>query len=240
MATEHQLPLFRVYDDPESLRAVANTIIFSFAQDPLIQWLRPLADLWSVTDPNTSKWQYRRVQRAVADGIVVRSAAVGEIYKNGDVYEHDAGAVALFFPPRGRVRGTLGRMLLSWKLWFLGIVSPIHEKGGNEQRLQKLMDTHDRVIKDVQQKYGIPDLWYLEVIAVHPRLQGRGLGRKALCSVLAHTNNEPVILECTNWDNVAFYERLGFKVVEEVELIEGDAAVKLWFMLRQGSETQAN
>lgn len=108
------------------------------------------------------------------------------------------------------------------------------------QRLQILMDAHNRVIADVQQKYYVPDLWYLEVIAVHPHLQGRGLGRKALCSVLDHTSNGPVILECTRQDNVAFYERMGFKVVEEVELEETGAAVKLWFMLRQGSTAKAN
>lgn len=108
------------------------------------------------------------------------------------------------------------------------------------QRLQILMDAHNRVISNVQPKYYVPDLWYLEVIAVHPHLQGRGLGRKALCSALDHTSNGPVILECTRQDNVAFYERMGFKVVEEVELEESGAAVKLWFMLRQGSTAKAN
>lgn len=110
--------------------------------DPVISWLRPLANPWSVTDPNTTKWQYRRVQRAVADGIVLRSLAVREIrqklHKDGDVYEHDAGAVALLYPPRGRVRWALGRMLLSWKLWFLDMVRPVYEKGGNEQVRDKL------------------------------------------------------------------------------------------------------
>jgi ribosomal protein S18 acetylase RimI-like enzyme len=58
--------------------------------------------------------------------------------------------------------------------------------------------------------------------------------------VLDHTNDEPVILECTNGDNVAFYERLGFKVVEEVELVEDGEGVKLWFMLRQGLRKQTD
>jgi ribosomal protein S18 acetylase RimI-like enzyme len=102
------------------------------------------------------------------------------------------------------------------------------------------MDAHERVVTNVQDTYRIPDLWYLEVIAVHPCLQGRGLGRKALRSVLDHTNDEPVILECTNGDNVAFYERLGFKVVEEVELVEDGEGVKLWFMLRQGLRKQTD
>ncbi|KAF4219000.1 hypothetical protein CNMCM5878_004213 [Aspergillus fumigatiaffinis] len=249
MATDQELPLFQVHDEPESIRAVANTITSSFADDPLIRWLRPLAGPWSASDPNTSKWQYRRVLRAAADGIVLSSATVTEVdrefHKDGKVCERltvewDAGAVALLFPPRRRCRWTLGRILLRWKVWFLDIVSSVHEKGGNDKRVKQLMDAHERVVTNVQDTYRIPDLWYLEVIAVHPCLQGRGLGRKALHSVLDHTNDEPVILECTNGDNVAFYERLGFKVIEEVELVEDGAGVKLWFMLRQGLRKQTD
>lgn len=42
------------------------------------------------------------------------------------------------------------------------------------------MDAHERVVTNVKDTYRISDLWYLEVIAVHPYLQGRGLGKKAL------------------------------------------------------------
>lgn len=108
----------------------------------MIYWLRPLADPWSVIDPNTSKWQYRRVQRAVAEGIVLRGATVSEIgqgfEKDGEAYEglnveQDAGAVALLFPPRGRCRWSLGSILLLWKLWFLDILRPVYERGANEK-----------------------------------------------------------------------------------------------------------
>ncbi|KAH3252860.1 hypothetical protein KXW23_000938 [Aspergillus fumigatus] len=75
---------------------------------------------------------------------------------------------------------------------------------------------------------------------VHPYLQGRGLRKKALRSVLDHTNDEPIILECTKKDNVVVYERLGFKVVEEVKLVQDGAGVKLWFMLRQGQQKQTD
>lgn len=102
------------------------------------------------------------------------------------------------------------------------------------------MDAHEWVVTNIKDTYRISDLWYLEVIAVHPYLQGCGLGKKALRSVLDHTNNEPIILECTKEDNVVVYERLGFKVVEEVELVQDGAGVKLWFMLQQGQQKQTD
>ncbi|KAH3342893.1 hypothetical protein KXV52_000530 [Aspergillus fumigatus] len=249
MATDQELPLFQVHNDPESVRAVADTITASFADDPLIRWQGPLAGSWSTSDPNTSEWQYRRVLKAVADGIVFISATVAEVdrrfHKDGklcerSIVERDAGVVALLFPPRRRCRWTLGRILLWLKVWFLDIVSPVHEKGANDKRLKQLMDAHERVVTNVKDTYRISDLWYLEVIAVHPYLQGRGLGKKALRSVLDHTNDEPIILECTKKDNVVVYERLGFKVVEEVKLVQDGAGVKLWFMLRQGQQKQTD
>jgi hypothetical protein len=73
---------------------------------------------------------------------VLSSATVTEVdrefHKDGKVCERltvewDAGAVALLFPPRRRCRWTLGRILLRWKVWFLDIVSSVHEKGGNDK-----------------------------------------------------------------------------------------------------------
>lgn len=96
------------------------------------------------------------------------------------------------------------------------------------------------MIEHIETQFGVKDLWYLEVIAVHPLLQGRGLGKLALESLLKLTGPDPIVLECTNSSNVAFYERLGFEVVQEVVLgagsySEGDKC-KLWVMLRTNSE----
>lgn len=95
------------------------------------------------------------------------------------------------------------------------------------------MNSHDKTISRVKKLHKLCDVWYLEVVAVHPSLQGRSLGKKAMAWVLEYINNTPILLECTSESNIPFYQKLGFEVVEEVELMEGGEAVKLWFMLRQ-------
>jgi hypothetical protein len=47
----------------------------------------------------------------------------------------DAGAAVLLFPPAGRNRWTLRRLLLRAKLWFLDILDPVSEEGANTQVL---------------------------------------------------------------------------------------------------------
>ncbi|KAL4988796.1 hypothetical protein BDW68DRAFT_186866 [Aspergillus falconensis] len=260
MTTGQRLPLFRVYDEPRSIRAVANTITTSFAHDPLITWLRPRVPPWTRIETETFKWQYRRVQQAVAEGIVLKSGPPAEMDRlfpartaaSGDAEpkvpgsvveegrsenedgDEDAGVVVLLFPQRHQ-KWTFERLLLLCKLRLLDIFRPVHEKGTKQQRLEAMMDSHDKAIDRIKKLRRLHDFWYLEVVAVHPALQGRSLGKKAVASVLDYINHEPIVLECTSESNVPFYQKLGFEVVEEVELVEGGEAVRLWFMLRQAS-----
>ncbi|KAL6230958.1 hypothetical protein BDW75DRAFT_234007 [Aspergillus navahoensis] len=263
MTTGQRLPLFRVHDEPRSIRAVANTLTTSFAHDPLITWLRPRVPPWTTIQTETFKWQYRRVQRAVAEGIILKSGPTAQIdglfpartaessdtepkvqgsvvdksrSENEDRAEdEDAGVVVLLFPPLKRQKWTLERLLLLCKLRVLDTFRPVHEKGTKQQRLEMMMNSHDTVIDRIKKLDRLHDLWYLEVVAVHPALQGRSLGKKAMASVLDYVNHDPIVLECTSESNIPFYQKLGFKVVEEVELIEDGEAVRLWFMLRQAS-----
>jgi GNAT superfamily N-acetyltransferase len=99
--------------------------------------------------------------------------------------------------------------------------------------METMMATHEETMARIKMQYPVPNLWYLEVIAVDPNWQGRGVGKKAMCSVLELVQDEPIVLECTSETNIGFYRKLGFEVVDEVQLAQGDEAVKLWFMLRQ-------
>ncbi|KAJ0415428.1 hypothetical protein BJY00DRAFT_327055 [Aspergillus carlsbadensis] len=253
--------LCRVDDDPKSISAVANTITLAFANDPLIKWLRPLAPVWTSDQADTYRWQYRRVRRAIAEGIVLQSESVPEEYQqsllptgsrsnstaalgshtsgddrglsNGD---RDAETAVLLFPPKSRRKWTLSRRVLIVKLWLLDMFDPVAEKGTSPQRLETMMTTHERSTARIKTQYQMQDAWYLEVVAVHPRLQGRALGKKVMRSILDVARDEPILLECTRKSNIGFYRSLGFEVVEEVELADGDEGVKLWFMLRQTSQ----
>jgi predicted N-acetyltransferase YhbS len=77
-------------------------------------------------------------------------------------------------------------------------------------------------------------LWYLEVIAVHPALKSRGLGGGVMRWILDQVEGQPIYLECTRRGNVLFYQSFGFRVVEEVELVDDEDGQKLvyWVMIR--------
>ena len=56
--------------------------------------------------------------------------------------------------------------------------------------------------------------------------------------ILDHVGKNPIFLECTRKDNIGFYERHGFEVVEEVELVDekkpGQAeSIQYWVMVRK-------
>jgi predicted N-acetyltransferase YhbS len=80
------------------------------------------------------------------------------------------------------------------------------------------------------------NVWYLEVVAVHPSLQGRGIGGEAMKCVLEQVKGDPLVLECTERSNIRFYEKLGFECVEEVVLVDPSTndveECRTWVMLK--------
>ncbi|CAG8039768.1 unnamed protein product [Penicillium olsonii] len=167
----------------------------------------------------------------------------------------DAGAVVFLFPPPGRKPWTIQRIWLACKLWVLDRLKPADDNGASEkvghpgctrtqpwkailmihvQRVDVLFDKHESSAELLQKIYARNKLWYLEVIAVHPSLQSRGLGGGVMRWILEHVHNEPIYLECTRKENVGFYERFGFEVVEEVELVDEQEVLRHWVMVRPG------
>jgi len=65
--------------------------------------------------------------------------------------------------------------------------------------------------------------WYLHIIGVAPKLQGRGVGSLLLQPVLTRCDQEGMraYLEASSPRNVPLYERHGFEVVEEVRFPKG-------------------
>jgi GNAT superfamily N-acetyltransferase len=72
--------------------------------------------------------------------------------------------------------------------------------------------------------------WYISILGVDPRSQGQGYGTRLLTPVLERARREGVIsyLETANPKNLPFYERLGFRVLEELEVLQG--APPVWRM----------
>jgi predicted N-acetyltransferase YhbS len=78
--------------------------------------------------------------------------------------------------------------------------------------------------------------WHLGPLAVDAHLQGMGIGSKLMRVFCAKMDaaGEDAYLETDKPINVRFYERFGFEVVTEQDVI----GVTNWFMLRR-PETRA-
>ncbi|MFX0002486.1 MAG: GNAT family N-acetyltransferase [Candidatus Hodarchaeota archaeon] len=74
--------------------------------------------------------------------------------------------------------------------------------------------------------------WYLSIIGINPRDQGKGLSRVLLNSMFDQFDeqNLPCILDTNNEKNLPIYERLGFKIIEEYKVPDTD--IVNWAMIR--------
>jgi GNAT superfamily N-acetyltransferase len=75
--------------------------------------------------------------------------------------------------------------------------------------------------------------WYLGALGVDPARQGQGVGSALLQPILARAAAEglPCYLEAINEQNAHFYEKRGFTVVHEGEVL--GHPVKMWAMVRR-------
>jgi GNAT superfamily N-acetyltransferase len=74
--------------------------------------------------------------------------------------------------------------------------------------------------------------WYLAVLGIDPRHQGRGLGSALLGPILARCDADrvPAYLESSKRSNVPFYERHGFRLLGELAIAGGPV---IWRMQRE-------
>lgn len=73
--------------------------------------------------------------------------------------------------------------------------------------------------------------WYLAILGTRPGHQGQGLGTRVLAPVLARCDAEdlPAMTDTVTPENVAFYRRLGFEVLHEMDLpMDGPPLWILW------------
>ena len=77
------------------------------------------------------------------------------------------------------------------------------------------------------------DHLYLMLLGVDPEYQGNGYGGRLVRGMLEEASEAglPSYLETTSEENVAFYEHLGFKVIDE--FIVPKTPVTIWIMLHE-------
>jgi len=74
--------------------------------------------------------------------------------------------------------------------------------------------------------------WYLGILGTAPAHQGQGLGSALMQPILDECDEQGIIsyLESSKVENIPFYERHGFSVIEEVQIPDGP---KMWPMRRE-------
>jgi ribosomal protein S18 acetylase RimI-like enzyme len=95
-----------------------------------------------------------------------------------------------------------------------------------------------RVLKSLRTQYILDgkhpkqNHWYVHALGVEPSQQRTGGGRALLTHVLelADAASVPTHLETAKRTNVSYYERFGFRVIEELATVPG--APPLWTMTR--------
>jgi len=81
--------------------------------------------------------------------------------------------------------------------------------------------------------------WYLLALATNDACRGQGLASRLLEEMFLRCDREgqEIVLETSKESNLAYYEKFGFTMTDELLIDEG---LKTWLMIRSGSVTRPN
>lgn len=148
----------------------------------------------------------------------------GRVYANAD-----ASALAVWLGPSRRA-ATLGRLLRSgllpaalWRLSWEGC-----------RRLCRYLLATDWLRR---QNAAAQQHYYLLALVVHPAVRGRGLGRRLLQATMAamQATQAPCYLDIQRHTELAFFQRLGFRLLGQCPAGAGALAPVSWGLVREAS-----
>ena len=177
-----------------------------------------LADpMWASILPDESTRE--RLMRPMWKALVRYALVYGET-----MVTHDAAGVACWLVPNHTKTTTLRMIRTGMGLPRAVIRFPRAERFRFLQAMSLLDAYHTRHMPDPH--------WYLWALGVTPTRQRQGLGTALLQPILSRADREDraCYLETQTAGNVAFYEKLGFRVIEEANV--ADQPIHIWFMRR--------
>ena len=86
------------------------------------------------------------------------------------------------------------------------------------------------LLREVDRRHPTETHWYLALLSTDPGVQGRGLGTALMQPVLDRCDADgvPAYTETQKFENVAWYGRSGFEVIDEVRLPDTPVIWRLW------------
>lgn len=130
---------------------------------------------------------------------------------------NDLNAASLWIPP------SAAPATMAEGFSQLPVLAILGRRAMRALRLVELLESHHPRVPH----------FYLATIGTDPDVQGRGYGSALLQVVLAKCDATamPSYLESSKAENLSFYNRHGFEVVEQIVIPKTD--VKLWLMWRE-------
>ena len=189
------------------IQPASEVLSRAFQNDPVLRWQIPDANKRLVKIHNFWK-------------LVLRiGIKYGEVYGTSENLE----GIAIWRPPE--------KVNISyWKFIKHGGYKFPFKFGVEVTKRMSFFQAVNNSIRDIYMK--VP-YWYLDVIAVDPRHQGRGFARMLLDPMLKRIDKEqlPIWVETNLKRNVLFYERFDFNILEEI--IVPNTNIVNWFMIRR-------
>lgn len=178
----------------------AQVLAAAFARDPVFEWMLP------------DRAAEQRAEELIR--FFEPSVEFGRV--RGHAYATaDARAVALWSPPG--VEFYDGPGLDALVTFFIDVIGERAAFVGAG-------------LTELSERHPTEPHFYLAVLGTEPASQGRGLGTSLLEPVLTHCDATalPAYLESSAVRNVPFYERHGFRVIEEFTLPDGPIMRPMW------------
>ena len=165
----------------------------------------------------------RRIKEPIVNEYLIRrDFSYSEAFMTSSKLE----GVAIWMHSSRREKRFFWRILTSGAIWQaiqIGI-KPLRK-----------MSAYDRYIDNKHKELAPFPHWYLAVLAVDPKHQGKGYGSLLLNNMLARIDREglPCYVETEGEKNVSMYQHFGFKVVDN--FVVPNTTDRLVAMLRQPS-----
>ncbi len=105
------------------------------------------------------------------------------------------------------------------QLWYLVL-------GANPGRADKLLQG----LSKIGEMHPKEPHYYLNTVGVEPERVGQGHGGDIIRHTLDHVDQQkkPCYLESSSERNIPLYERLGFKIIHEIEIPDGPTMWSMW------------
>jgi ribosomal protein S18 acetylase RimI-like enzyme len=182
------------------VEAMAEALARSFHDDPVMTWL--------FTDDPDKK--YTRLK-----GFMAREGR--RHLRHHEVFTTDEHPGAAYWDPPGHWKTPVADIIKSTP-FFLKAMGP---------RMPRAL----RGLSMIEKEHAkAEDHYYLAVLGTAPDHQGKGIGSALLQPVLERCDSEGVgaYLESSKEQNLAFYGRHGFEVIQELQLPGGPPLWPMW------------